>query len=487
MSDPLPPHDELAEASVIASAISDAGALAKVIRLRRDHFYMAAHQTILAALKQMAADRLPVDSVTLRGRLNDAGKLQDAGGDDYLQKILNELSSAANLPAWLERVEQKYEMRRVLQICTEVGQRIMANNVPVEDLKFSVQSDLAMAFGGTGGLPEIVDSAKFMSQPQVIPPELIEGILHQGSKLALGGSSKSFKTWALLDLALSVAHGLRWLGLATTPGKVLFVNFEIAANMWQRRIEAVLHTKGITLKPDAIHLWNLRGCAADFRTLIPKIIQCTMDEQYSLIVLDPLYKLYGGVDENSAGDVAELLNSIERVAVETGAAVAYGCHFAKGNAAAKEAIDRMSGSGVFARDPDSLLIFTQHEEEEAFTVQPILRNFQPVSPFVVRWNYPLFEKAEDLNPDDLKQPLGRKKEHDPKTFLESISDTSATNPISISEWSKLAGIPRKTLADYLPQMRVKGWVKTVGEGTTSKQHITLEGKNLLLGGNDSCP
>jgi hypothetical protein len=277
------------------------------------------------------------------------------------------------------------------------------------------------------------------------------------------------------------------MGLETTLGKVLFVNFEIAANMWQRRIEAVLNTKGIKLKPDAIHLWNLRGCAADFHTLIPKIIQCTMDEQYSLIVLDPLYKIYGGADENSAGDVAELLNSIERMTVETGAAVAYGCHFAKGNAATKEAIDRISGSGVFARDPDSLLIFTRHEEEDAFSVEPILRNFPQMDKFVVRWNYPLFEKAEDLNPEDLKQPLGRKKEHDPRTFLASISDTSETNPISISEWSKLAGIPRKTLADYLPQMRAKGWVKTVGVGTTSKQHITLEGKNLLLGGNDSCP
>ena len=46
MSDKLPPHDELAEASVIASAISDADALAKVIRLRRDHFYLVAHQTL---------------------------------------------------------------------------------------------------------------------------------------------------------------------------------------------------------------------------------------------------------------------------------------------------------------------------------------------------------------------------------------------------------------------------------------------------------
>src|SRR3954470_23651854 len=47
-------------------------------------------------------------------------------------------------------------------------------------------------------------------------------------------------------------------------------------------------------------------------------------------------------------------------------AIPSGCmagHFAKGNAAAKETIDRISGSGVFARDPDSLITFTKHEEQ----------------------------------------------------------------------------------------------------------------------------
>jgi predicted transcriptional regulator len=174
-----------------------------------------------------------------------------------------------------------------------------------------------------------------------------------------------------------------------------------------------------------------------------------------------------------------LLNSIERVAVETAAAVAYGCHFAKGNSASKEAIDRISGSGVFARDPDSLLVFTRHEEEGAFTVEPILRNFQPTDPFVVRWNYPVFEKADDLNPDDLKQVVGRKKAYDPFDLLLLISDNDELNPITVSEWSRLADIPRKSLSDYLAEMRQKGWVKTIGEGTTSKQAITPKGKEFL--------
>jgi RecA-family ATPase len=303
--------------------------------------------------------------------------------------------------------------------------------------------------------------------------------LHKGSKLAFGGSSKSFKTWTLLDLAISVATGTKWLGCATAQGKVLFVNFEIQPHAWQRRIAAVVKAKGVELPSGTIQLWNLRGHAADFGQLIPRIIQRIRRENFALIILDPIYKLYGGTDENKAGDVAALLNSLETLATETGAAIAFGAHFAKGNAAGKEAIDRISGSGVFARDPDSLLIFTKHEADDAFTVEPILRNFAPVAPFAVRWQFPLMNRADDLDPAKLKQAGGRKKEHDPKKLLAAIANTTAEKPVSISAWAKAAKVIRQTLSDYLPEMRSKEWIATAGEGSNARQYLTEKGRDFL--------
>src|ERR1051325_5990145 len=54
------------------------------------------------------------------------------------------------------------------------------------------------------------------------------------------------------------------------------------------------------------------------------------------------------------------------------AAVALAGHFTKGNASAKEAIDRISGSGVFARDPDKekSAVKTYHEHTRKL---PILK------------------------------------------------------------------------------------------------------------------
>jgi hypothetical protein len=53
-------------------------------------------------------------------------------------------------------------------------------------------------------LPEIEDAALFTKEEIEEPAVLVEGLLHVGSKMVLGGGSKAKKTWLLLDLAISV-------------------------------------------------------------------------------------------------------------------------------------------------------------------------------------------------------------------------------------------------------------------------------------------
>jgi hypothetical protein len=479
---PLPPHSDEAEAGVIGCILLSPDCLSECLqKIHNSHaFYDLRFQTIYEMLVAMRRAKAPIDLITLQQWLKDKQLLEQVGGIPYLSKLQDDVPSAANLSYWLDIILEKYQLRKIVQTCTDVVSRIDQNTASIDDLRFSVQSDLADVFGKNGGgLPEIVDATAFLKILLPEPDQLIEGLLHKGSKLSLGGSSKAFKTWLLADLGISVASGKDWMGFHTTKGKVLFLNFEIQPSAWQSRIAAITHTKGVTLDPDQFQLWNLRGYGADFRTLIPKIIERAQSESYSLIILDPIYKLYGATDENAAGDVAALLNSLEHLAVETGAAIAYGSHFAKGNASTKEALDRISGSGVFARDPDSLIIFTAHEEPNAFTVEPILRNFKPIEPFVVRWNFPIMELADDLDPANLKQVSGKKKEHDPIEILRAISNNDEQNPISFPDWAERTGIARTTLSDYASQMRRKGWIKVVGEGNRAKQAITSIGKDVL--------
>ena len=147
--------------------------------------------------------------------------------------------------------------------------------------------------------------------------------------------------------------------------------------------------------------------------------------------------------------VTQLLNGFERVCVDTEALVAFGAHYSKGNQSQKEAIDRISGSGVFARDPDSIINFTRHEDEDAFVVDPILRNLKPVEPFVVRWKYPLMVRDDDADPNKLRQAGGRVREYAPRELLAVIRLNTVENPISVNKWAELAGVKRPTLTTYL--------------------------------------
>ena len=265
-----------------------------------------------------------------------------------------------------------------------------------EDMAIDVTSEQLLS----QTLPPIVSAEELLSNPPPKPPEILAGLLHQGCKMVLGGASKSNKTWVLTDLAISVATGMPWWEFPTVQGRVLYANFELGEAFFADRIKVVASAKDVD-PSKGLDVWNLRGHAADFEKLESEIIRMA-GRQYVLICLDPTYKLLGSRDENRAGDIASLLNGFERLALATGAAIAFGAHFSKGNQALKESMDRIGGSGVFARDPDTILTLTRHQEDNAFTVEPILRNHPPVAPFVIRWNFPLMTRDETLDPTKLK-------------------------------------------------------------------------------------
>lgn len=283
-------------------------------------------------------------------------------------------------------------------------------------------------------LPAIVDSATFVETDIPEPLSLIAGLIHQGTKVIVGGGSKSFKTWIQLDAAICVAYGRPWMGFETNPGRVLFVNFEIQPAFFQRRLKTIMEAKGIAFETGRLDVWNLRGHSAAYGILIPQIIQRIKEVGYVLIILDPIYKLYGSANENDASEVAQLLNSLEKVCVDTGAAVMFGAHYSKGNQSAKESIDRISGSGVFARDPDSIIPFTRHKEEGSFVIEPTLRNLPPIEPFVVTWNFPMMERDPALDPAELKQITGRPKSCQPKDLFDLLPDTG----LMCKNWEEIA-------------------------------------------------
>ena len=118
--------------------------------------------------------------------------------------------------------------------------------------------------------------------------------------------------------------------------------------------------------------------------------------------------MYGDLDENSAGDVSDLMNKLRTLANKSKAAVVFAHHFSKGNQSGKESQDRISGSGVWGRAVDTNVSITAHEAENAYTLEATPRGFRKIPPFVIKWEYPLMVRVDGLNPGKLKTAICKK-------------------------------------------------------------------------------
>ena len=261
-------------------------------------------------------------------------------------------------------------------------------------------------------LPEDVSYASVMDNLPPLKEELIPGVLRVGHKMLLAGPSKAGKSFLLINLCISIAEGIEWLGMGCKQGRVLYVNLELDPDSCFHRIAEIYQKLGVTPRhPDCIQVWNLRGHAVPMNRLAPLLIQRFKEKQYEAVVIDPIYKVITG-DENNATEMSQFCSYFDKVAAEMGVAVIYCHHHSKG-AAGKyaNAADRSSGSGVFARDPDAILDLSQLktesnedkykaqypdacEELTAWELSGTLREFPPMKYKRLWFDYPIHRVDE---------------------------------------------------------------------------------------------
>ena len=251
----------------------------------------------------------------------------------------------------------------------------------------------------------VVNLGEIWDDMPLLKPELIEGILRQGHKMLLASSSKAGKTFLLIELAIAIAEGRRWLGFKCKQGRVLYLNMELDEASFDNRLKRVYEALDIERRhPENIDIVHLRGQMENLDRLIPQINRTMKNKDYAAIILDPIYKLGIG-DENAAEQVARFCNAVDQLA-NSGASVIYVHHHSKGAQGAKASMDRASGSGVFARDPDALLDMIElripeerldeakaeyGEKVTAWRLDSTLREFERIDPVNLFFSYPVHE------------------------------------------------------------------------------------------------
>jgi RecA-family ATPase len=271
-----------------------------------------------------------------------------------------------------------------------------------------------------------------------------------------------------MELCIAIAEGTKWLGFQCRKGRVLYVNLEIdpasAINRFLKIYEA-LHLP--MNHSEDIEIWNLRGHAIPLDQLVPRLINRVKGHNLDAIIIDPIYKVITG-DENNASEMGQFCNQFDKICSETGCASIYCHHHSKGAQGAKRAMDRASGSGVFARDADAQLDMIQLELSDdlknnvadggatAWRLESSLREFQNITPVNFWFEYPIHRldesgeltgvPAEGSMEANLSKSSKRVPEDEQRSSIETAySVCQAAGPVSVKDMAEYLQIDEKTV------------------------------------------
>ncbi len=116
-----PPHAPDAERSVLGSMLIEASALEMAIeQLHAEDFFIPAHETIYAAMRDVHNAGSAVDLVTVSSELERHGMLERAGGLTYLSDLMSFVPTAANVQNYINIVEQKSVQRQLVRAGTDI-------------------------------------------------------------------------------------------------------------------------------------------------------------------------------------------------------------------------------------------------------------------------------------------------------------------------------------------------------------------------------
>lgn len=169
----------------------------------------------------------------------------------------------------------------------------------------------------------------------------VKSLVEQGTFVILGGEPKTSKTWAGIEIALSVATGRSCFSntqfKTMQAGRPVFM-FLLEDNHWNvvARMKALAEAKGIHQgEMDIAQLYlrcrkpiDIVDEATDIIYMVNRYREENPNEYPGLIVIDPLRNAHVE-DENDSGSMKTVLENCLHITTETGYSLIVNHHFKK--------------------------------------------------------------------------------------------------------------------------------------------------------------
>lgn len=131
----VPPNNQDAERSVLGCMMQDREALGLAFEvLTADDFYQPANREIFDAMHTLNMQGMPIDLVTVDDELTRRGTLEGVGGTNYLIELSQFVPSTVNAKAYVQIVDEKSTLRRMIKATGDISQACYAQAEQVSDI-----------------------------------------------------------------------------------------------------------------------------------------------------------------------------------------------------------------------------------------------------------------------------------------------------------------------------------------------------------------
>lgn len=348
-SAPTPPHSIEAEREVIAAALLDRAGVEQVLAVPLSAWYLERHQILAATIAAMVAAASPIDPVTLAEALKSRGQWERVGGARAIGELMDRMGSVANVSHYARIIADKARLRRIIDVARSVEVAAHQDVADVDAFVARTGSALtstltevrAKAPIDTRSLSEAGDLGWLTEPPPRADPLLTWGdgqrqplMMAAGRVALLAAAGGVGKTYALVQLALAIATGTRWLGTyeVATKGRVLLALAEEDMDECRRRlymgaqvfgragddgVDYLLSEVQRNVVPMALMGRDVAFLGPDGPTAWHGELEAKLSEQpWRAIILDPLSR-WGGpeieTDAHAATRVVQLLEQLTKL------------------------------------------------------------------------------------------------------------------------------------------------------------------------------
>jgi hypothetical protein len=311
------PHNLEAERAVLGAILLDNAYLEPALHVMRpDDLILPQHRNILRTMMDLAHAGTPIDTITLPEALTSKSQLAAAGGQEYLDQLIDGRARVTNVEFYAGIVAKKAALRRLIFSAHAIEQNALEPDADIAALQKQLAAAATPANGNGNGMADYSLLA-FLEKEFPAPEHLIEGLIPRHGSAMIVAMPHHLKSWFTLGLALGASVPGTIMGKLIVPKPVrsYYVPVEDHPGEVQWRIRELMKSStfsdidpaNVCVQPRSYGGLDIMD-EAFFQKLVTRIQAFKADH----VIIDVLRRVFRG-DINSPKESAALCEQFDRL------------------------------------------------------------------------------------------------------------------------------------------------------------------------------